>query len=251
MSKIWTITQKEFKTYFTSPLAYVVISFFLLLTGISFYSLFNRFIQISTYNVANKPLSINKEIMAYLLGNMNIFLLMLIPFVTMRLFSEERKSHTIELLITSPITLMDIILGKFFSSLMLITTMLGLTLIYPIILFATGNPELGPILTGYLGIIFQTCFYLSLGLLFSSMTENQIVAGLITFVVSLYFYLVSLSAFSAGPVWGEVLKYISPINHYHNFLKGIISSADIVYYLSLTGISLFLTHRTLDSYRWR
>ena len=195
--------------------------------------------------------SITDGIVRPLFGNMNVIFLFFVPFITMRLFSEEKKSHTIELLMTSPMSLTDIILGKFLSSLLLVFVMLALTGVYPVILFVTGNPEIGPILTSLLGTILLCCCYLSIGILFSATTENQIVAGALTFAAGLFFWLISWATQSAGPVWSDLLQYLSLISHYNNFGQGVIDTSDVVFYLSFIGIGLFLTHRVLDSFRWR
>jgi ABC-2 type transport system permease protein len=129
--------------------------------------------------------------------------------------------------------------------------MLFLTLVYPIVLFATGNPEWGPIFTSYVGTLLLSSCYLSLGILFSSLTENQIVAGALTFAAGLFFWLVNWATQTAGPVWGEILTYLSLISHYNNFGQGLLNSSDVFYYLSFIGVGLFLTHRVLDSFRWR
>ncbi|MCM2324527.1 MAG: ABC transporter permease, partial [Oligoflexia bacterium] len=179
MRNVWTIAKRDFRAYFTSPIAYIVIALFLAIMGwmffwnLSHFDLQNR--QYQQFNTG-RGISITDGIVRPLFGNMNVVLLFLVPFITMRLFAEERKQHTLELLMTSPVRLSEIILGKFLSSLLLVKTMLALTLVYPIALFITGNPDLGPIVTSYLGTIFLASCYLSLGILFSSMTENQIVA---------------------------------------------------------------------------
>jgi ABC-2 type transport system permease protein len=198
-----------------------------------------------------KTPSITEGIVRPLYGNMNVIFLFMVPFITMRLFAEERKLHTIELLMTSPVTLTEIILGKFLSAYLLVGVMLVITLFYPAILFLTGNPEWGPIATSYLGVLLLAGCYLSLGVFFSSLTENQIVAGALTFASGLLFWLISWATQSAGPVWGELLTNLSLINHYQNFSQGLLNSSDVVYYLSFIGFGLFLTHRVLDSFRWR
>ena len=196
-------------------------------------------------------MSITDGIIRPLYGNMNVIFLFMVPFITMRLFAEEKKIHTIELLMTSPVTLTEIILGKFLSAFLLVLIMLGLTSVYAVILFTTGNPDLGPILSSYLGTLLLASCYLSIGILFSSVTENQIVAGALTFAAGLFFWLVSWATQSVGPVWGEILTYLSLISHFNDFSRGLINTTDVFYYLSFIGVGLFLTHRVLDSYRWR
>ena len=159
--------------------------------------------------------------------------------------------QTIQLLMTSPVTLGEIVLGKFLSAFLLVLTMLTLTMVYPIILFVFGNPDLGPLFTSYLGTLLLSGCYLGMGVLFSSMTENQIVAGALTFAAGLFFWLINWASQSVGQTFGEILDYLSLIQHYNNFSQGILETSDVLFYCSFIGVSLFLTHRVLDSYRWR
>jgi ABC-2 type transport system permease protein len=254
LSQVWTIAKRDFKAYFTSPIAYIVIAGFMVIMGWMFFFNLSHFnlqnLQYQQYNMG-KGISITEGIIRPLYGNMNVILLFLVPFITMRLLAEEKKLHTIELLMTSPVTLTEIIFGKFFSSFLLLLVMVSLTVVYPVVLFVTGNPELGPIFTSYIGTLLLSSCYLSIGILFSSVTENQIVAGALTFAAGLFFWLVSWATQSAGPVWGEFLTYLSLISHYNNFGQGLLSTSDVFYYLSFIGVGLFLTHRVLDSFRWR
>jgi ABC-2 type transport system permease protein len=254
MSNIWTITRRDFRTYFTSPIAYIVIAAFMVIMGWMFFFNLSHFnmqnMQYQQFNMG-KGVSITQGIIQPLYGNMNVIFLFLVPFITMRLFAEEKKVHTIELLMTSPVTLTQIIIAKFLSALLLVAVMLALTVVYPIVLFITGNPELGPIVTSYVGTLLLTSCYVAVGVLFSSTTENQIVAGALTFAAGLFFWLISWASQSAGAVWGDLLQYLSLIGHYANFGQGMLNTTDVLFYLSFVGISLFLTHRVLDSFRWR
>ena len=207
--------------------------------------------QFQQFNQGGKGPSIAEGIIRPFYGNMNVVLLLLVPFITMRLFAEEKKSHTIELLMTAPVTLAEIVLGKFLSGFLMLVVMLTCTMIFPIVLFFTGNPEIGPIVTNYLGTLLLCSCYLSLGVLFSAMTENQIVAGALSFAAGLFFWLLSWATASAASGWGEILSYLSLITHYNNFGQGIISSSDVFYLVTFAGVGLFLTHRVLDSFRWR
>jgi ABC-2 type transport system permease protein len=251
---VWTIAQRDFKSYFASPIAYIVIAGFLTIMGWMFFFNLQHFnmqaMQYQMFNSGKAP-SITDGIIRPLYGNMNVIFLFLVPFITMRLFAEEKKLHTIELLMTAPVSLTEIILGKFLSSYLLVSVMLGATLVYPLVLTATGNPEWGPILTSYIGVLLLCGCYLSLGVFFSSCTENQIVAGALTFAAGLFFWLVSWATQSAGPVWGDLLTNLSLISHYQNFSQGLLNTSDVVYYFSFIGFGLFLTHRVLDSFRWR
>jgi ABC-2 type transport system permease protein len=252
MRNIWTIAYRDFKTYFTSPIAYIVIAGFLMIMGWMFFFNLQHFAMSNMqYQQFGKGQTIAEGIVRPLYGNMNVIFLFMVPFITMRLFAEEKKAHTIELLMTSPVTLTEIILGKYLSAYMLVAVMLLLTSVYPIVLFITGNPEVGPVLTSILGTTLLCGCYLSIGILFSATTENQIVAGALTFAAGLFFWLVSWATQAAGPVWSDVLQYLSLISHYSNFGQGVIDTSDVVYYFSFIGLGLFLTHRVLDSYRWR
>lgn len=254
MRNIWIIARRDFRAYFTSPIAYIVIAGFIGIMGWMFFFNLSHFnmqnMQYQQFNMG-KGVSITDGIVRPLYGNMNVIFLFLVPFITMRLFAEEKKIHTIELLMTAPVSLTQIILGKFFSSFLLVLIMLALTVTYPIILFATGNPDLGPIITSYLGTTLLASCYLAIGVLFSAMTENQIVAGALTFAAGLFFWLVSWATQSAGPVLSDILMFLSLISHYNNFGQGLINSTDVIFYLSFIGVGLFLTHRVLESYRWR
>ncbi len=254
MKNIWTIAQRDFKSYFKSPIAYIVIAGFLAIMSWMF------FFNLSYFNDQNmramqmnigKGVSITEGIVRPLYGNMNVIFLFLVPFITMRLLAEERKNSTIQLLLTAPVTLTEIIIGKFLSSFLLTLVMLGLTVVYPAVLFWTGTPDPGPIALSYLGTALLVGCYLSFGLFFSAMTENQIVAGALTFAFGLFFWLINWASQSVGSTWGEILNYLSLINHYNNFSQGILNTTDIIFYLSVIALGLFFTHRVLDSFRWR
>jgi ABC-2 type transport system permease protein len=254
VKNIWTIAYRDFRSYFTSPIAYILIAGFLAIMGWMFFfnlSYFNlQNLQAMQMNIG-KGISITDGIVRPLYGNMNVIFLFLVPFITMRLLAEERKNATIQLLLTAPVTLTEIILGKFLSSFLLVLTMLGLTAVYPLVLVWTGNPDLGPIALSYLGTALLVGCYLSFGLLFSAMTENQIVAGALTFAFGLFFWLINWASQSVGSTWGDVLNYMSLINHFNQFSQGVLNSTDVIFYLSFIGLGLFLTHRVLDSFRWR
>lgn len=254
MKNVWTIASRDFKSYFFSPVAYIVIAGFLTLMGFMFFNILSYFIgqnmQAMQMNIG-KGTSITEGVVSPLYGNMNVILLFMVPFITMRLLAEERKNSTIQLLIAAPVTVTEIILGKFLSSLLLVMVMLALTLVYPVVLAVTGNPDLGPIFMSYLGTVLLAGCYLSFGLLFSAMTENQIVAGALTFAFCLFFWLINWAAQSVGSTWGEILNYLSIIRHFESFSRGVLNTTDVIFFLSFIGLGLFLTHRVLDSFRWR
>ena len=253
MSKVWIIAKKDLKSYFTSPIGYIVIAAFMCIMGLMFFSILKFFYehgaQFEQYN--GKGMNISNEINRSMFGNMNLILLFLTPFITMRLFAEERKMHTLELLMTSPLKLSEIILGKFLSSFFFVLIMLAMTSIYPLVVFFTGSPDWGPLLTGYVGTFLLCCCYLSIGLLYSSMTENQIVAGALAFTTAIYFWLINWAAQSAGPILEKFLNFLSLLEHFKSFNQGIFNTADILFYFSVIFLGLFLSYRVLDSYRWR
>ena len=255
MKNIWAIFKKEIKTYFTSPIAYVVITVFLVLIGFFFYSLIWWFNSQSLQMAQNpsyyQQLNINQMVYSPLFQNMSIILLLMIPLLTMRLFSEEKKSNTDELLYTCPISINQIILGKYFASLFVLLAMLFLTGILSIFTFAYGNPELVPILNGYLGLFLQGAAFIAVGIFFSSLTENQIVAAILTFGTLLLFWILNWASYSAGGIWKSVLNYLSFIQHFDDMTRGILDTTDLVYYLSFIFLGLFLTHSVIQSRRWR
>ena len=251
---IWTVTRRDLRAYFTSPIAYIILAGFTLIMGWMFVNTVQHYaqqsLQMQQFN-PGKGIPLVDGVIRPLYGNMNVVFLLLLPFITMRLFAEERKNNTIELLMTSPLTLWEIILGKFLSAFLLMLAMIMVTLTYPAMLFSITTPDLGPILTSILGTVLLTTCYLSVGILFSAMTENQIVAGALTFSACLFFWLVNWASASSGSVVAEVLTYLSLIAHFNNLSQGLIVSTDIIFYLSFIFLGLFLTHRVLDSFRWR
>jgi len=179
--------------------------------------------------------------------NLTLFL----PAITMRLFSEEKKSGTIELLLTSPITQFQTILGKYLAGFSLFASMILLTVPFMIILFVYGNPEFAPIVTGYLGILLFGGSFVAIGLLISSLTENQIISAIATFGVLLMLWVIDWMAAYSGPTMGAFFSYISVIDHLDNFAKGVLESQDIIFYLSVVTAGLFLTYSSMESLRWR
>ncbi len=255
MKNIWYIAKKEIKTYFTSPIAYVVIAVFLVLVGFFFYSAiwwFNsQSIQMAQNPYYYQQANINQMVYSPLFHNMSIILLLVIPLLTMRLFSEEKKIGTDELLYTSPISVGQIILGKYLAALAVLAAMLVLTAVLSIFTFAYGNPELPQILNGYLGLFLMGAAFIGVGIFFSSLTENQIVSAILTFGALLLFWILNWAAYSASGMWKGVLDYLSFFQHFDDLTRGILDTTDLVYYLSFAFFGLFLTHSVLQSRRWR
>lgn len=255
MRNIWAICKKEITTYFTSPIAYVVGTVFLVLVGFFFYSLIWWFNSQSLQMAQNpgyfQQLNINQMVYSPLFHNMSIILLLMLPLLTMRLFSEEKKIKTDELLYTCPISINQIILGKYIASLFVLLVILVLTGILSIFTFAYGNPELVPILSGYLGLFLMGAAFMAVGIFFSSLTENQIVSAMLTFGALLLFWILSWASYSVGGYWKDVLNYLSFFQHFDDMTQGILDTTDVVYYLSFIFFGLFLTHSVIQSRRWR
>jgi len=192
-------------------------------------------------------------VMRPLFTNMSVVLLFFMPMLTMRLFAEEKRSGTMELLLTYPVRDGEVLAGKFLAAGGLYIVLLGLTVLYPglVAYFTQGRLEWGPILTGYLGLILVGGTFLAIGLLISSLTENQIVAGFATFGVLLAFWVIGWGAESAGGNLRTVLQYLSITEHMDPFTRGLVDTKDLVYYGSAIALALFLTLRSLESKRWR
>ena len=255
MKNIWTVARKELRTYFTSPIAYVIITVFLVLVGFFFYSLiwwFNsQSMQMAQNQYYYSQLNINQQVFGPLLHNQSIILLLMLPLLTMRLFSEEKKIGTEELLYTSPISITQIILGKFLASLLVLLSMVALVGLLTTFAFVYGNPELAPVLIGFLGLFLMGAAFLAIGIFFSSLTENQIVSAILTFGALLLFWIINWASNSAGGFWKDVLNYVSFFQHFDNMTQGILDTTDILYYLSFAFFGLFLTHSVIQSRRWR
>jgi ABC-2 type transport system permease protein len=251
----WAVFKKEIRLYFVSPIAYVVLAIFALVAGWFFYNVFSFYTLISMQAAMNpmmaRDMSVTEGVLRPLFQNISVILLFLLPLLTMRLFAEEKRSGTIELLLTYPVRDGEVLIGKYLAALAVFLGMLTLTLAYPALVAWTAQLEWGPLVTGYLGLVLQGAVFLAVGILISSLTENQIVAGVATFGVLLLLWVIGWAADSAGGTLGRVLSHISITEHFDSFAKGIIDTKDIIYYLNLIILSLFLTLRSLESKRWR
>ncbi len=259
MKNILAIYRKEMRSYFISPIAYIILAFFAAIAGYFFYGLLVQFLEFSMrsmmqaqyYRMAPPPVNVNEMVIRPLFLNMSIIILFFLPAITMRLFSEEKKSGTIELLMTSPITQTQTILGKFLAGCSLYAVMIFLTIPFVVILFLYGDPEVGPVITGYLGMLLFGFSFVAIGLVISSLTENQIISAIATFGVLLLLWVIDWMAAYTGPTLGAVFTYVSVIDHLDDFAKGLINSQDVIFYLSLIGFALFLTYSSMESLRWR
>lgn len=251
---LW-IARRELASYFYSPVFYVVITVFMFIYSFMFFSILNFFstqsLQAPQLAAMGIAMNINEMVIEPALSNMSVVLLFIIPLITMRSFAEERKNKSFALLLSSPVRLGEIVAGKFLACLGVVLTMIVLSSYSVVFLVVMGSPEIGPIVSGYLGIILMSGCYVAMGLFASSLTDNQIVAAVIGFGFIFFMWIIGWAAQSADEGMGLILNYISLVDHMEPFLKGVIDTNHVVYYLSFMAFSLFLTHRIVDSRRWR
>jgi ABC-2 type transport system permease protein len=195
--------------------------------------------------------NVNQTVIEGVFQTMVVILVFLIPLLTMRTIAEEKRRGTFELLITSPVSVSQIVLGKFASIAIVLIAMLSVNLIFPVLLIKYGNPEVLPIFSGFLGVVLCSLGFASIGMAVSSFTENQVVAGVASMVTLLLLYVIQAPAESLGGTAAEVFRYLSPIDQLQDLLRGIVTLKSITYFVSLTVIGLFLSQRALEAYRWR
>jgi len=260
MKGILAIYRREMGSYFVSPIAYIVIGFFLFIAGYFFYNILSFFIQRQMMMAMQAqrmggPTDMDVPGLALrnFMGIVSTIVLFMIPMLTMGVYAEERKRGTMEMLMTSPITEWQIVLGKFFAAFTLFAIMLVPTLIYQVVMGQYSDPGISwkVMWSGYLGVLLLGAVLVSLGSFISSLTESQIIAAVITFVVFLLLWVLDMGARGAGTALGEILQYFSILRHFDDFARGVIDTSSVVFYVSLTVLGLFLTLRSLDSMRWR
>ncbi len=254
---IGLIYRRELNSYFSSYIAYVVIAMFLLVTGYFFYNLLASFSLISFQAQSNPMvakqynlLNINETVVRPLFGNISIVMLLMTPLLTMRLIAEERKSGTLELLRSYPVSDIDVILAKYFACFSVFVAMIVPTVAYPILLLILGEPEVMPMVTGYIGLLLLGGTFISIGLFTSSVTENQIIAASLSFGLLFCFWLLSYSIAFVSVGFGKFIGYIAINEHLESLAKGVLDSEDIIYYLGLIALFLFLSLRSLESRQW-
>lgn len=254
MRNVWIIFRKEIHSYFVSPVAYLLLALFAVIFGFFFWNSLGYFVYVgmeSQMRGQSFPMNINEELIRPLLSNVGVVGLFLIPLITMRLFAEEKRSGTIELLVTSPIRDVEVILGKWLAAVALYAVMLLLTAVNFSFLFRYGHPDWKPLLIGYLGLLLQAGALLAIGTFISTLTKNQIVAGGATFGVCLLLWVLEWVSGYETATWARVLSYMSVITHFESFAKGLLDSKDLIFYVTLIFLGLFLTSRSLESLRWR
>lgn len=259
MRNILAITERELRAYFSSPIAYVVLTIFVFLAGLFFQSILSGVLQMAMqqqmrggqFGMGPQPMDMPGIVSQNFFQTTSVILLFLVPMITMALFSEEKKRGTIELLLTAPLTDLQVVLGKFFGAVSFYVILLGSTWIPIGLLYFWGDPATGPILTGYLGLLLYGLALVSIGLFISTLTENQIISAVISFGVIMLLWLVDVAAANATATTKAVLSYLSILSHLDDFIKGVLSTTHVVFYLSLILVGLFLTYRSVDSLRWR
>lgn len=254
MRNVIAILKRDLKGYFSSPIAYVIIGLFLIVTGIFFYLLLSSFLQYSFAVMQQRqsmPLNVNLMMIRPFLLNMSVIMLFIVPIITMRSFSEEKKSGTVELLYTAPVTNWQVTGGKFLATYSLYAVMVSITFTFMLFLFFWGNPELLPLVIGYSGLLLLGAALIAAGNFISSLTENQIVAAVGTFALTMFLWMIGFASDAADKVLGEILGYLSIVDHFEDFSKGVFDTSHLVFYLSMTGLMLFITHQSLESERWR
>lgn len=246
MSNTLAIARKELRSYFASPIGFVMIGLFAIVYGYFYAAILQFFFDQSRQFMGQGPTDVNEQFIRPLFSNVQVILLFLLPLITMRTYAEEKRSGTIELLLTSPITDFEIVAGKFLGAMGLILAMLAITLPHIGVLFAFGHPEWKPIVTTYLGFLLMSACFIAVGLFISSVTRNQIIAATATFVVFLMLWVID---------WmGEgkpLLEYLSITRHFDDFARGVIDTKHLVYYLSVIVFGLVLTMRSVETERWR
>jgi ABC-2 type transport system permease protein len=254
MKNVWTVCQRELYSYFVSPIAWVLLAIFAFLSGVFTYIISASFVRASLegqMSGQSMPMNVNEQVIAPLFSNIAVVGLFLIPLISMRLFAEEKRQGTIELLITSPVHDLEIIIGKWLSAVLMYGALLAVLLFDYSFLFIYGNPDWKPVATGFAGILLQGACLLALGTFISTLTKNQIVAGAVGFALSLLLWILNWTTSFGNSAMVQVLNYLSIVSHMDSFSRGVIDSKDLIYYLSMIFIGLFLTARSLESLRWR
>ncbi|SLM48483.1 ABC-type transport system, permease component [Nitrospira japonica] len=256
MTPVGAIVAKELRSYFVSPVVYVVGAVFLLIVGLLAY-LYIVFagaqaIQLMQIQGGQAQINLNDLIFRNLFASVRFVLLIILPILTMRLFAEERKLRTFEFLMTSPAGLNEIVAGKFVSVFLVFLGLLAWTSLIPLTLSLFSDFDWHPVLTGYLGLALLGALFLSVGLLASALTENQIVAAFVSFGLLLLLWLLAgMGSLLGDTTAGQIISYVSFMEHYDHLVRGLVDTKDLVYFATAIILLLFLTHRVVDSTRWR
>lgn len=250
----WAIALRDFRSFFASPKGLAIFFFFLAFMGFFFHIFVGRFVAMQQEAMMRggqvPPL---ENLLTALFHNLHFILLLIVPAVTMASFAEENKNHSIRLLHTAPIRPLHIVLGKFLATSLMMSLVLLASLVFPLFTVGYGNPDLGVILSAYLGLFLLICSQLSLGIWISSMTKNQFLAFLFTMFGLFLLLILNWLApnLSGGGLAGGVLEYLASAEHLERLMKGTITFRDIFYFICFTSLFLFFTNVVLDSQRWR
>ncbi len=260
MRHVSNVAGRELRGLFVSPVAYAVLSLFAVLAGVFFIVTvvaFNDFIlrlqQFQAFDQLSQ-LNLNDHLIGQFYQSMSVVLLFLIPGITMGLFASEKSNGTQELLLTSPLTITDIVLGKFLAGAIFVALLTAIVGLYPALLFAYGDPEVGKTLAGLLGILLVGWTYVAIGCFASSITSSQVIAFLMTFVVLLVLLIlpaVSDLGVAGTSGAGDLLRYLSTDVHFEGLAKGLVDTADLAYFALMIGIFLIMTRTAVESIRWR
>ena len=245
MNRTLAICKREFAAYFGSPLAYTVTFFFLFLLGLFFF--FGVF-----YQDVGWPFYLRKVANVDNMFNASqLLFLFLIPALTMRLFAEERRSGTLELLTTLPVRDIEVVLGKYLAALGYVLVVLALTLVYPLYVSTLGNLDWGAVTAGYVGLCLVGMGTLAIGVFASAITQHQVVAFVVALGIALPFFFLHKVSFLFGAGAGNVLDFLAFRSHFDGIARGVLDSGDILFFLGITTIFIFLAHRLLGGRRWR
>ena len=264
MRNIFTIANKELSIYFTTVTGYAGFGAYAFLMGLVFVTSLNHFQQLTqNYLGQQRPelletLNFNDQIVQPMMSTGVWMFLFFVPFLTMRLFAEEKSSRTFELLMTTPVTSLSMVLGKFLAVAVMIVTMCAIPLVFPLILdvygatSSSGSPvEWAPIWSGTLSVVLMGLSFCAAGLLVSSATESQIVAALLTFAALLLAFVLPMIAGRLEGDWRTVVEYASPLSHVGRGVLGRLLLSDLVFFVSAIALMLFMTVRVVESHRWR
>jgi ABC-2 type transport system permease protein len=255
MRSIYAVFKREVKAYFTLPIAYVMMGGLLFIVGLLYWMSFRWFLGVSFESMRNPMMASDLDISSMVVGatisTIGVVSVFTLPLLTMRLWAEEKRTGTLELLLTFPLRDSSIVLGKFFAGLAVYIVLLMLSLLYPLLAGLYARLDPGPILAGYLGTLLLGATLFAFGFLCSTWTENQIVACALAWVGFLFFWLIGSAADVAGPDLGKFFAQISFAKHHENFAKGVIETQDVAYFVLFTVFCLFLTLRSIESTRWR
>ncbi|MFW7378092.1 MAG: ABC-2 transporter permease [Oligoflexus sp.] len=254
MGSVLTIAKRDFLAYYHSLKGGIVFWFFLIFMGFFFYSFVYTFLELQQQSMSfggeTPRLS---QLVTAVFQNLHFILLLIVPAITMASFSEESRNHVDRLLRTAPVTVTQVVLGKYLACVAVLTLVLAASSVYPIYTIVYGNPDVGPVVTSYLGMFLLLCSQVALGIWVSSMTSNQFVAFLFTmFGLFLLLILNWIAPNITATGWMEQLvKYLASTSHLDNFFKGLLTVQDVVYFIAFSGLFLFFTQMSLDSKRWR